>query len=145
MNEASEITILSYVQTNKYFSIKRSANVRNWYMRAVYKVHPSPKVMADIFQTQKLTWCPHPICTIFGQCIKCMQAFIFCENILTFCINPFCTGILSVGSVIFFSNQVWTTSLIFCWNLTDSSEIFWTSNSIHFLYLTPISWRLPSR
>ena len=38
-------------------------------------VHPSPKVMADFFQTQKLTWCPHPICTIFGGCIKCMQAF----------------------------------------------------------------------
>ena len=29
------------------------------------------------FQTQKLTWYPLPICTIFGGCIKCMQVFIF--------------------------------------------------------------------
>ena len=27
-------------------------------------LHPSPKVMADFFQTQKLTWCPCPISTI---------------------------------------------------------------------------------
>ena len=39
---------------------------------ALHLIHPSPKVMADFFQTQKLKWCPHPICTIFGGCIKCM-------------------------------------------------------------------------
>ena len=27
-------------------------------------LHPSPKVKADFFQTEKWTWCPHPICTI---------------------------------------------------------------------------------
>ena len=27
-------------------------------------IHPSPKVMADFFQTQRLTWCPYPICMI---------------------------------------------------------------------------------
>ena len=27
-------------------------------------LHPSPKVMADFFQAQKLTWCPYPIFTI---------------------------------------------------------------------------------
>ena len=41
------------------------------------RIHPSPKVMADCFQTQKLTWCPYPICTIFGGCIKRMHMFIW--------------------------------------------------------------------
>ena len=39
-------------------------------------IHPSPKVMANFFQTQKLSWYPHQICTIFGGCIKCMQVVI---------------------------------------------------------------------
>ena len=43
-------------------------------------IHLSPKVMADCFQTQKLTWCPYPICTIFGGRIKCMQVFTFCAK-----------------------------------------------------------------
>ena len=77
-------------------------------------VHPSPKAMADFFRKQKSTWCPHPICTIFGGCIKCMQV----------CINPFCTGVLNTVSVIFFFDQVWTSLLISCWNLSDSNEIF---------------------
>ena len=47
-------------------------------------VHPSPKVMADFFQTQTLSWCPHPICTIFGGYIKCMQVFIFCAKYIEF-------------------------------------------------------------
>ena len=33
-------------------------------------IHPSPKIMADFFQTQKSTWCPHPICTIFGRWVR---------------------------------------------------------------------------
>ena len=69
-------------------------------------IHPSPKVMADFFQKQKSTWCPHPICTIFGGCIKCMQVFIFCANILTFCISPFCTGVLIAVSVTFFKSSL---------------------------------------
>ena len=47
-------------------------------------IHPSPKVMADFFQTQNLTWCPYPIYTIFGGCIKCMQVFIFCAKYIDF-------------------------------------------------------------
>ena len=47
-------------------------------------IHPSPKVMADFFQKQASTWCPHPICTIFGGCIKCMQVFIFCAKYIDF-------------------------------------------------------------
>ena len=47
-------------------------------------VHPSPNVMADFFQTQKLTWCPHPICTIFGGCIKYIQVLIFCAKYIDF-------------------------------------------------------------
>ena len=53
-----------------------------------YCVHPSPKVMADFFQTQKLTWCPYPICTIFGGCLKCMQVFIFCARYIKFLHQP---------------------------------------------------------
>ena len=48
--------------------------------KAQLSIHPSPKVMADFFQTQKLTWCPHPICTNFGECIKCMQVVIYCAQ-----------------------------------------------------------------
>ena len=44
----------------------------------------SPKVMADFFETQKLTWCPHPICMIFGGCIKCVQAYIICAKHIDF-------------------------------------------------------------
>ena len=47
-------------------------------------IHPSPKVMADFFQTKKLTWCRYPICTIFGGCIKRMQVFIFCAKYIDF-------------------------------------------------------------
>ena len=47
-------------------------------------IHPSPKVMADFFQTQKLTWCRYPICTIFEGCIKCMQVLIFCSKYIDF-------------------------------------------------------------
>ena len=70
------------------------------------RVHPSPKVMADFFQTQKLTWCPHPICTIFGGCLKCTQVFIFCVKDIDFLINPFCTGVLNNVSVIFFKSSL---------------------------------------
>ena len=52
------------------------------------RIHPSPKVMADFFQTQKLTWCPHPICTIFGGWIKCMQVLIFCAKNIDFLHQP---------------------------------------------------------
>ena len=60
-----------------------------WHLRlsTIYltpDIHPSPKVMADFFQTQKLTWCPYPIYTIFGGCIKCMQVFIFCAKYIHF-------------------------------------------------------------
>ena len=47
-------------------------------------LHPSPKVMADFFPTQKLTWFSYPICTIFGRCIKCMQVFIFRAKYMEF-------------------------------------------------------------
>ena len=47
-------------------------------------IHPSPKVMANFFKTRKFTWCPYPICTIFGGYIKCMQVFIFCAKYIDF-------------------------------------------------------------
>ena len=69
-------------------------------------IHPSPKVMADFFQTQNVTWCPYPICTIFGGCIKCVQVFIFCAKYIDFCINPFSTGVLNGVSVNFFKSSL---------------------------------------
>ena len=47
-------------------------------------VHPSPKVMADFFQTQKLSWRPRQICIIFGGCIKCMQMVISSAKFIDF-------------------------------------------------------------
>ena len=83
------------------------------------KLHPSPKVKADFFQTQKLTWCPYPICTIFGVCIKCMQVFIFCAKYID--INPFCAGVLNAMSVIFFKSSLNIIVNFIEWNLTDSN------------------------
>ena len=40
--------------------------------------------MADFFQTQKLTGCPDPICTIFGGCIKYMQVAISYAKFINF-------------------------------------------------------------
>ena len=59
------------------------------FRKKVYILHyttiqPSPKVMAYFLQTQKLTRCPHPICTIFGGCIKCMEVLIFCAKYIDF-------------------------------------------------------------
>ena len=53
-----------------------------------FNIHPWPKIMADFFQTQKLTWCHYPICTIFSGCIKCMQVFIFCAKYIDFLHQP---------------------------------------------------------
>ena len=54
----------------------------------VSKLHPSPKVMADFFQRQKLPWCPYPICTICGGFIKHMNVFIFCAKYIDFLNQP---------------------------------------------------------
>ena len=93
-------------------------------------------VMEDFFNLYDLWWVHkmnasvHFLCKIYGL----------------FLINPFCTVVLNAVSIIvFFSDQVWTSSLISCWNLTGSIEIFKTSNLIRFLYLTQISWRLASK
>ena len=102
------------------------------------KLHPSPKVMADFFQTQNLTWCPYPICTIFGVCIKCMQG----QNILTFCINPFCAGVLNTVSVIFFKSSLNIIVNFIEWDLADSDEILGTWFLTCCLNLVQISWRL---
>ena len=73
-----------------------------WLPFWIYWIHPSPKVMADFFQTQKLTWCPHPICTIFGGCIKCMQMFIFGAKYIDFLHQLFLQGGSKCGKRIFF-------------------------------------------
>ena len=52
------------------------------------EVHPSPKVMADFFQTQNLSWCPHQICTILGGCIQSMQVVISCAKYIDFFHQP---------------------------------------------------------
>ena len=69
-------------------------------------LHPSPKVMADLFQTQQLTWCPHPICAILVGAWNACKCSFSVQNILTFCTNPFCTGVLNAVSVIFFKSSL---------------------------------------
>ena len=80
----------------------------------------------------------------FGGCIKCMQVFIFVQNILTFCINPFCTGVLNAVSVIFFKASLNIIVNFIEWDLTDSDEILETLFLTHCLNLVQISWRLAS-
>ena len=75
-------------------------------MLGLLDVHPSPKIMADFFQTQKLTWCPHPICMIFVGAWNACKCSFSVQNILTFCINPFCTGVLNAVSAIFFKSSL---------------------------------------
>ena len=65
-------------QTYRIIVIKLCSSMLGSRKRCDCELHPSPKVMADFFQTQQLTWCPYPILKIFGGCIKCMQVFIFC-------------------------------------------------------------------
>ena len=45
---------------------------------------PFAKSNGRFFQTQKLTWCLHPICTIFGKFMKCILVVIFQEKYINF-------------------------------------------------------------
>ena len=70
-------------------------------------VHPSPKVMADFFFRDK-NW--HDALIQFvrflvGAYNTCTCSFSV-QNILTFCINPFCTGVLNAISVILFKSSL---------------------------------------
>ena len=58
------------------------------------------------FPDTKINMMPSSICAIFGGCIKCMQVVISGANILTFCINPFCSGGLNAVSIIFFQSSL---------------------------------------
>ena len=62
--------------------------------------------MADFFQTQKSTWCPHPICTILVRASSACRWSFPVQNILTLCINPFCTGCLNAVSVFFLKSSL---------------------------------------
>ena len=64
-----------------------------------------------------------------------------CKIYWLFALTRSALGGLNAMSVLFFKSS-WTSSLISWQNLTDSSEIFLTSNLICFLNLTQISWRL---
>ena len=46
---------------------------------------PFAKSNGRYFQTQKSTWCPYPICTIFGIFKECMLVFISLEKYIDFC------------------------------------------------------------
>ena len=47
------------------------------------------------FQTQKLTWCLHPICTICGKFIKCMLVVISYEKYIDFWHQPWTSSLNS--------------------------------------------------
>ena len=74
-----------------------------------------------------------------------MQVFIFCaKNILTFCINQFCTGVLNAVSFIFLKTSLNIIINFIEWDLTDSDEILETLFLTRCLKLVQISWRLAS-
>ena len=45
---------------------------------------PLAKTNGRFFRTQKLTWCPHRICTIFGGWIRCIQLVISLAKYIKF-------------------------------------------------------------
>ena len=45
---------------------------------------PFAKSNGRFFQTQKSSWCPHPICIIFGRFMECMLVVISSENFIHF-------------------------------------------------------------
>ena len=45
---------------------------------------PFAKSNGRFFQTRKSTWCPHPICTIFGRFMECMSVVISSEKYIDF-------------------------------------------------------------
>ena len=83
----SELLFDSITNAQKIY-IGKYSYLEHMYTTYCYRfssnIHPSPKVMADFFQTQKLTWYPYPICAIFGGCIKRMQVFIFFAEYIDF-------------------------------------------------------------
>ena len=87
----------------KYFLSISLAQCCAWF-KLVYCITNEQSNGRFFFQTQKLTWWPHPICTSFGVCIKRMQVFIFRAKCIDFCIDPLCTGALNAVNV-FFSNH----------------------------------------
>ena len=92
----------------------------------VSKLHPSPKVMADFFQRQKLPWCPYPICTIFGGFIKHMNVFIFCAKYIDFLNQPVLHRGSKCDNVILFKSSLNIIVNFIEWDLTDSDEIIET-------------------
>ena len=69
-----------------------------------FTVHPSPKVMADFFRHKNYyDALIQFVRFLVGAWDACRWSFP-ARNILTLCINPFCTGCLNAVSV--FSNQV---------------------------------------
>ena len=66
------------------------------------------------------------------------------QNILTFCINPFWTGVLNAISVMFFKSSLNVIVNFIVWDLTDSDEILETLFLTRCLNLVQISWRLAS-
>ena len=66
------------------------------------------------------------------------------QNILTFCINQFCTRVLNAVSVIFFKSSLNIIVHFIECNLTDSDEILETLFLTRCLNLLQISWRLAS-
>ena len=66
---------------------------------SVWLYTPYAKSYAFFLQTQKLKWYPHPVCTIsVGAQHVCKWSFPV-QNVLTFCINLFCTGGLNAVTV----------------------------------------------
>ena len=102
-------------------------------------IHPSTKVMADVFQKQNSTRCLHPICMYFVV-YKCMYVTISNAKFNDILYQPVMHQGSQCGECVFL-NQVSIIVNFMEWNLTYSNENSLNSNSRRFLNRTKISWR----
>ena len=78
----------------------------NWCAQWQMMSTPFAKSNGRFFQTQKLTWCLYPLCLILAGAKNECKCSFSAQDILTFCIKPFCIGVRNAVSVIFFKSSL---------------------------------------
>ena len=94
-------------------------------------IHPSPKLMANFFQTQKSTWCPHPIRTILVNVWNVCKWSFLCKTYWFFALARYAPG--SKGDERDLKKKKVWISLLISWG-----EISW----IHVKFSKPYHWHV---
>ena len=110
----------------------------------VLYIHPSPKAMANFFQTQKSTSCLHPFCITFGRFMKSVSGHFLWKIYWLLSLTRYAPRSKGDECIVFLSKLSLNIIVNFIeWNFTDSGEIL-TTLILTRLNLVQISWRLAS-